>query len=295
VFADLAADPSLSAQCVAELAVATGIPAAAIVPPAPRAPGVLQDTVVWLARNWRFATDSGIGRLAALINAGDGDALVAWLRGQSDPMVEWIDDGGERPGPAALARIVDGYAPYFEAVRRHPDDPAAVASAFDRFRVLCAVRDGPRGVAAINTLVEQRLHGERRDPWSAGRAVLVTRNDPLLQLANGDVGIALPEASGALAVWFRAADGGMRAVAPVRLPAHETAFAMTVHKAQGSEFDDVHLLLPARAVPVVTRELLYTAVTRARQHATLSAAADVVAAAAAAATRRAGGLLGRRL
>jgi exodeoxyribonuclease V alpha subunit len=197
VFGELAADPTLSAACVAELAAATGIPAEAIVPPTPATPGGLRDAVVWLARNWRFEADSGIGRLAAAINAGDGAALVSWLRSQADPSVEWLDDGGVMPGAATTARIADGYAAYVEAVRRHADDPAAVASAFDRFRVLCAVRDGPRGVAAVNAIVEQRLRGDARGAWYAGRPVLVLRNDATLRLANGDVGIALPDASGA--------------------------------------------------------------------------------------------------
>jgi len=95
--------------------------------------------------------------------------------------------------------------------------------------------------------------------------VLVLRNDYVLKLFNGDVGIVLPDASGAPMVAFPESDGGFRAVAPLRLPEHETAFATTVHKAQGAEFDRVLLLLPAKPTRVVTRELLYTAVTRGRR------------------------------
>ena len=138
---------------------------------------------------------------------------------------------------------------------------------------------------------------------------MVLRNDHLLKLFNGDIGIALPNderaRSGAdegadpgvveeaLTVWFADADGGLRGVSTQRLPPHETAYAMTVHKAQGSEFDHVWVLLPEHHSRVVTRELLYTAVTRARRQLTLCASAQVLAAALNAPTRRHSGLLAR--
>jgi exodeoxyribonuclease V alpha subunit len=135
--------------------------------------------------------------------------------------------------------------------------------------------------------------GDGASPWFAGRPVLVLRNDPLLHLYNGDIGITLPDASGELKVFFPTPDGGFRALAPVRLPPHETAYAMTVHKSQGSEFDAVLVLLPAEPQRVLTRELLYTAVTRARQHVSVCAGVPVLSATIAAATRRHSGLLAR--
>jgi exodeoxyribonuclease V alpha subunit len=122
---------------------------------------------------------------------------------------------------------------------------------------------------------------------------MVLRNDPLLQLFNGDIGIALPAADGTLQVHFAHADGGFRALPPLRLPAHETAFAMTVHKSQGSEFDALLVLLPEQRSRVLSRELLYTAVTRARRQVTLAGSAAVLAAAVDAPTRRHSGLLAR--
>jgi exodeoxyribonuclease V alpha subunit len=132
-----------------------------------------------------------------------------------------------------------------------------------------------------------------RSPWFAGRPVMVLRNDPVLTLYNGDIGITLPGADGALAVVFPDAAGGFRRVAPVRLPEHQTAFAMTVHKAQGSEFDEVLVLLPQQRSPVVTRELLYTAVTRARCRVSVAGSADVLIHAIQSPTRRHSGLLAR--
>jgi exodeoxyribonuclease V alpha subunit len=132
---------------------------------------------------------------------------------------------------------------------------------------------------------------------------MVLRNDPLLKLFNGDIGIALPAVGGVganeagstneLLVWFPEAGGGFRAVAPVRLPAHQTAYAMTVHKAQGSEFNDVLVLLPGQRSRVVTRELLYTAVTRARERVAIASSAEALKAAITSSTVRHGGMLSR--
>ena len=207
---------------------------------------------------------------------------------------------------AAAAQAMEaGYADYVAAVATGESDVAAVSAAFGRFRVLCAVREGPRGVLALNAEMTRRfraaLHqpaavdGPGGSPWFAGRPVLVLSNDHVLRLFNGDIGIALPDAGGELLVHFpdSAAPGGFRAIAPVRLPRHETAFAMTVHKSQGSEFDGVLVMLPEQRSRVLTRELLYTAITRARRRVTLVAAPAVLEAAIAASTQRHSGLLAR--
>jgi exodeoxyribonuclease V alpha subunit len=189
-------------------------------------------------------------------------------------------------------------------VSRDTSDCAAISEAFGRFRVLCAVREGPRGVVAVNERVTRHVrdklapllqpHGlDSRSPWYPGRPVMVLRNDYLLKLFNGDIGIALPDVSGELMVFFPDAGGGFRSVAPVRLPMHQTAFAMTVHKSQGSEFDEVLIVLPEQRSRVLTRELLYTAVTRARKRVVISSGEDVLSAAMHSSTARHSGLLAR--
>jgi exodeoxyribonuclease V alpha subunit len=145
--------------------------------------------------------------------------------------------------------------------------------------VLCAVRDGPLGVTQLNAQIERALGlGPSTQPWYAGRPVMVTRNDYALGLMNGDVGLCLPGPDGVLRVAFvdTARDGrlatppsAVRWVAPSRLDAVDTVFAMTVHKSQGSEFEHVLLVLPAQDVPVLSRELVYTGLTRARTRLTL--------------------------
>jgi len=297
VFDELSADPSLSAACIADLARLCALPPEAIVPAAPRQPSPLQDSVVWLTRNFRFDAGSGIARAAAQVRAGRADDLLHSLRGGDDASLCWLQDGGAAPDARTLQRMRDGFAPYFRALRDAPGDAGAATRAFGRFRVLCALREGPRGTQALNRLLADEARAQlapgNGSPWFAGRPVMVLRNDPVLRLFNGDIGLTLPGADGEPLVHFADAAGGFRALPALRLPAHETAFAMTVHKAQGSEFDEVLVLLPSQRSRVLTRELLYTALTRARRQVLLAADADVLAAAVAAPTRRESGLLAR--
>jgi exodeoxyribonuclease V alpha subunit len=298
VFAEISADASLSRDGVDALAALCDVPAAAIAPAAPSEPGALPDTVVWLSRNFRFRSDSGIAVAAEHIRQGRAQALLEQLQQAGDASLQWLDDGGSSPSAATLQCLREGFAPYFDALQRDAGDVAAISRAFERFRVLCALRDGPRGVAAINQWLSDQAHGllgaPAASPWFPGRPVMVLRNDPLLKLFNGDIGITLPGEQGEPLVHFAAASGsGFRAVPALRLPAHETAFAMTVHKAQGSEFDALLVLLPAQHSRVLSRELLYTALTRARRQVTLAAPATALAAAVATRTERQSGLRAR--
>ncbi len=304
VFSDLSANPALSAATRSDLATLCGLEAAAIVPPAAaRADDTpLPDSVVWLTQNHRFAADSAIGQLAQAVQTGQAATALALLQGQSGDALRW-----SAPGlTAAMRQAEDGYAHYLDSLLLHPGDPAAAHAAFSRFRLLCALREGPSGVQACNARLArhavERLGalqppGRHPTPESfAGRPVMVLRNDPTLGLFNGDIGITLAApGSGDLLVWFpdAAASGGFRAIAAARLPAHDTAFAMSVHKAQGSEFDTVMVLLPAQPSRVLTRELLYTAITRARSSVWLVASAERVAEAVATPTQRHSGLSAR--
>jgi exodeoxyribonuclease V alpha subunit len=291
---------SASAAFAAELAAVTGeaLPAG---DPAPGSP--MRDTVVLLRHSWRFGAGSGIGRLAAAVNRGDGDGVLAELAaGHADVGWRTLDD---QPGAlaAALAEVaVPGFAPYCERVHDGATD-AEVFEALGRFRVLCAHRHGLWGVERANRLVEGALadHGlvQLSGPWYTGRPVLVTRNDPALRVFNGDVGIVRPNvgpgvrrdgAGGRPSVVFaRPASEPLR-VPPVRLPPHETVWATTVHKSQGSEFDRVVLVLPAEPSRVVTRALLYTAITRARSRVEVWGSEAVVRAAVATRVERSSGL-----
>jgi exodeoxyribonuclease V alpha subunit len=212
-----------------------------------------------LTQSRRFAGHGALGQLAAAIAGGDADAALAALEGDDEVRLFANDARG--------ARLVEHAVEAYRAVMDAPDAGAALRAAND-FRVLTALRHGPAGNLALDRAIEQRLKrqaGVRADaPWWRGRLVMVTANRDGLGLFNGDVGVAWPDADGAMKVWFEGADGTPRAISPAALPPHEGAFALTVHKAQGSEFGRVALVLGADT-PVLTRELLYTGVTRARE------------------------------
>lgn len=301
VFSELCADPAMSTDAIARLSRVCRVPTEAIVPPSTGVVTPLRDRVIWFTRNYRFAPGSGIGRLAADINAGATDAVLEWLASGHDASVSWIDDATPTLAPESLDHLRHGYAAYAEALRRDAGDADRIFAAFERFRVLCAERASMRGVRALNEALAKHCRAAiegspvagSRSPWHVGRPVMIARNDYVLKLYNGDVGIALPDAEGRLLVHFRDREGAFRAVAPMRLPEHDTAFATTVHKAQGSEFDEITLVLPATASAVLTRELVYTAVTRARRKVTLITGVDVLAAAIGTPTVRHSGLIAR--
>lgn len=248
------------------------------VAPVPASAGLL-DSVVLLPKSYRFGSESGIGRLSKAVREGAEGALGT-LRGGSFPDVAWVDVDGPGGDARALGeRIVREGQAFFRA--RTPED---AFETFGRFRVLCALRQGPFGAAAVNEIAQRALAGaglirppRTGTPWYRGRPVMIGVNDYALGLFNGDVGIAMPdpEHGGDLRVFFPAERGGLRSFPPSRLPQHETVFAMTVHKSQGSEFDSVLLLLGDRSLPLLTRELVYTGLTRAKRSAEVWATAEV--------------------
>jgi exodeoxyribonuclease V alpha subunit len=223
----------------------------------------LGDCVVRLSQSFRFDPAKGIGRLARAIRAGDGDGALAALANGGDVR---LVSGSARERNHELARlVVHGVRPALSAA-----EPEAALEAFGRFRVLCAHRRGHFGVQTQNQLAERALvDAGLLDRRAAGgsrfyprRPLLVTENDARLGLYNGDIGMVV-EHEGSMRVAFL--DGsGLRLLSPPRLPSHETVFAMSIHKSQGSEFDEVLIVLPDATSPLLTRELLYTAVTRAR-------------------------------
>jgi exodeoxyribonuclease V alpha subunit len=250
------------------------------------------DCIVQLTRSYRYGADSGIGALARAINVGDSDAALSILDSSDYPDVTLVAPATDGRLSAALHdAVVRGFAPYL-----CEGDPAGRLRAFERFRVLCAHRRGWDGVEWVNRQIEAALAAAGMIPHDGhlyvGQPIIVTRNDYQLGLFNGDVGLIVPdpERADARVAVFIAPDGTPRTVSLARLPPHETVFAMSVHKSQGSEFDEVAVLLPQQVSPVVSRELLYTAVTRARRKVTIHAAREVVADAITHRIERASGL-----
>ena len=263
--------------------------------PGARRPG-LPGCVVRLRENYRFDAASPIGKMAALVVGGDAGQLTAWLRELDDEALKWYPVGDELP-----ARIIDtlaaGFNAYAASVSR--GDPGGALRAYESFCVLCVLRRGKRGVAGLNEAITRwlrpRLSGAPGydSPWYHGRPVMVTENDYALGVFNGDIGITLLGKDGRLEVWFSDREGKIRSVPPPSLPAHQTAFAVTVHKAQGSEFENTALVLPETDLPVLTRELIYTAVTRVKRRLAVYGSLEILRAAVSRPTVRRSGLAER--
>ncbi|EOF9298309.1 exodeoxyribonuclease V subunit alpha [Enterobacter bugandensis] len=255
--------------------------------------GALRDSLCLLQKSYRFGSDSGIGQLAAAVNRGDRHATCAVFDGTfTDIEKKSLQTGEEYQ--AMLDDALLGYQHFLTGVQQQ-STPEQVIAAFGEYQLLCALREGPFGVSGLNDRLEQLLAQKRkinRTPhsrWYEGRPVMISRNDSALGLFNGDIGIALDRGQG-LRVWFHMPDGSVKSFQPSRLPEHETAWAMTVHKSQGSEFNHAALILPTQLSPVVTRELIYTAITRARQRLSLYTDERVLVQAIATRTERRSGL-----
>jgi exodeoxyribonuclease V alpha subunit len=269
-------------------------PAAAVRPGGPARPAGIDDAVVVLGTVRRFAAGSGIAQLAAAIHAGDGDGAIDVLASGADDLT-WIDATGEAIDRRELVpvreRVVEVGGRIVAAARA--GDASGALDALDRMRVLTAHRHGAVGVDRWVPLVDRWLAREvdgyqPAGRFAVGRPVMVTRNDPRLRLFNGDVGVVVRDGGGTTLA-FRGGEG-IRRVAPSRLEDVEPVHAMTIHKSQGSQFGHVVIVLPGADSQILTRELLYTAVTRARRGVTIVGTADAVRAAVARRVARASGL-----
>ena len=225
------------------------------------------ESIALLHKSYRFSGEEGIGQLAAAVNRGDSESVVKlFQQGLED--ISLFTPRAENISAELKSRVLQAYVECFEA-----ENHLQALRRFNAFRILCAVRKGPAGVEQVNRTIEQLLRAKGLIQGNAqhyrGRLVMVTRNDYSVGLFNGDVGILWPDpdADNRLAAWFVLPDDSMKRVLPSRLPQHETAYAMTVHKSQGSEFERVLLMLPFEEVGVVSRELLYTGITRAKHKA----------------------------
>lgn len=290
----------------------------------------LDQAVVMLRHSYRFGARSGIGLLARAVNQGDPGAVRAvrdagheglgflTLNGVTDQRFDGLLTAGILPTEEGISQGL-GYRDYLRTMHEIRPEPGCEQTVLDawaeqvlrahgRFQVLCALRDGPWGAEGLNKRVERDLQNagliQAGPLWYPGRPVLVVRNHYDLGLSNGDIGVALevPDPQRPLHTRIRVAfarqDGlpGVRWVLPSRLPEVETVYALTVHKSQGSEFERVVLVLPEHGSPILTRELLYTGMTRARASLIVvsAGAQSVFDEAVRAQVRRASGLLARQ-
>ncbi len=254
---------------------------------------VLTNRVIKLEHSYRFGNTSGIGYLSHLVNEArtmdDANDIQTFLQERKLPdsarsrivdankpapsSDEFTDISWQQlPAPNDLKHYLQEnatgeYSDYLNAVKRvatgeaSPDD---VLSTLDRFRILCAVNRGIYGVENLNSLMESILFGHVNDLFYPGRPIMVLTNDHSQHLYNGDVGIILKDKNGDIRACFRGENDTIRSFAPAYLPSHITAFAMTIHKSQGSEFDNVLMILPGNDSRILTKEIIYTGITRAK-------------------------------
>lgn len=276
----------------------------------------IADSLCMLQKSYRFDARSGIGQLAKAVNSGSGQKLAqVWQRKFADIQHFPLNHDHYR---AMIDTVVGEYHRYLQrlainhqtqalsqpngiAVEPMRDKAKAALDMFNRCRLLCAVREGDFGVIGLNQHIEKALAAKRwiqvqDELWYHGRPVMVTRNDYALGLYNGDIGLCIldeSEAEPRLKVYFELPDGSVKAVLPSRVPEHETAYAMTIHKSQGSEFDFALMVLPPEFTPILTRELIYTGITRAKKRLALYADEQVLLRGIKVRTERASGLVER--
>jgi len=227
----------------------------------------LKDNIALLDKSYRFGENSGIWKLAQAVKQGQSEKALRILNSKNYPDVNWHHLGLSEDLPSVLIeQIVVNFSRCLAEKW-----PVKILQLFEQFRVLCATRRGPYGVEAINRQIEEELNKKGLirsiSRWYHGHPIMINRNDYTLKLFNGDIGIILrnPDNRNELQAFFPSVEGEIRTFWPHRLPEHETVFAMTIHKSQGSEFDKVLILLPQQFSPLLTRELVYTGITRAKQ------------------------------
>ncbi|WP_372880194.1 exodeoxyribonuclease V subunit alpha [Psychromonas sp.] len=270
----------------------------------------MADNLCLLRKSYRFDQYSGIGYLAKAINSGRSDSrqLQALCHDYEDLQFYPNSSLGRKE---LTALVLEGYRPYLQNLtvisENNRDLARQLLKQFNQFKILSALRNGEWGVNSLNRLCESVLqkagwltltqtHTEPQSTytqWYVGRPVMITQNNYHLGLFNGDIGLCLMNESGQLRVYFQMPDATIADFQPSRLPEHETVFAMTVHKSQGSEFTHTVLALPESNVAVVTRELIYTAVTRAKKQLTLFADLGLMASAIRHKTKRSSRLVER--
>lgn len=227
-------------------------------------PNLMNDFVTLLTQNYRFTSKSGIGQLAQSINSGNTKESLSIIHSNQFNDINLTLFNTHLELIKQLEQIAENYfIPFHKNI-----EPDGIFERWQKFQLLAVHRRGPYGTQYLNRQIERILSTRQLIPkhqeWYAGRPVIINRNDYTLKLYNGDVGICMPDEKGELQVYFQQKDE-IRAIAPARLSDYDSAYVLTVHKSQGDEFENVGLILPAKDSKVLSRELIYTAVTRARK------------------------------
>lgn len=244
----------------------------------------LSENTVELQKTYRF--QGVIKEFAEAIN--QKNAPLAWqISREKNDVIEHLDEN-------FLPYLVQQHHDYFEAIKTGKSF-TEIYAALNRFQILCAHREGKNSVSELNYHLEKALQNEKlinlAASWYVGRPVMITQNNATLQLYNGDIGVCLHDERGETKVFFPRPDGNFQGFSPARLPPCETVFAMTIHKSQGSEFEEICVFLPDYVQPILTKELLYTAITRAKKNIKLVTSEKIFSATVQASVNRVTGLV----
>ncbi|MWP49831.1 MULTISPECIES: exodeoxyribonuclease V subunit alpha [unclassified Gilliamella] len=269
--------------------------------PACEQTATITDSICLLQKSYRFNESSGIGLLANAVKEGRLNAVKKLLTDEQ-PLndIQYHPLSSQQVYEDVLHDSIHHYKHYLNAIKQTGiNDIASVLAKFAQYRLLCAVREGHFGVEGLNKQIELLLAKNKliqlknKETWYVGRPIMILRNSTSLGLYNGDIGITLmaEHDSSKLRVYFPFADGSIKGFSPFRLPEHETAYAMTIHKSQGSEFDHVNIILPTDYSPLLNRSLLYTAITRAKKTVSIYATEPILLQAVKSQTQRHSGLV----
>ncbi|MDT9587400.1 MAG: exodeoxyribonuclease V subunit alpha [Candidatus Arsenophonus melophagi] len=256
----------------------------------------IKDRICLLRKSYRFDAQSGIGQLATAINQTNSKHIEQLITHSSTDITFYSIDS-----PKKYAQLLSDaaicYRCYLDVITAG-GNPEEILTTFNRYRLLAALRNGPYGSIRLNNRLEQLFYHQQNIKMSAygsnkhyeGLPIMITKNTHTLGLFNGDIGIMLRDGHKGLKAYFQLPNGVIKKIQPSRLPQHETAFVMTVHKSQGSEFDHAALVLPIKFTPILSKELIYTAITRAKKQLTIYADRHIFAQALATLTERHSGL-----
>lgn len=254
---------------------------------------------------FRFAAESPVALISGAVNSGNTQQLNESLRasypkgldnhGKQFPLFNWVDPDADENGLQNVARMVLQHANQLcaKAVAIDSDDAISELLTFrESLQVVCAHKRGKLGVSGWNMSIDRKLGSRARGQWYPGRPIMVVVNDYVNDLSNGDIGVICSDSKKQVFAAFRTNDG-IRRIAVSRLPPVETVHALTIHKSQGSEYGHTIVVLPTNASRIVTRELVYTGITRAKPDLTIVATQEVLQQAALTPIRRATGLATR--
>lgn len=259
---------SFSAKITESISRASGIQ----VPLANNKPAI-NDCILFLNKSYRFGDDSGIHKFAEAVNEFDDDRAIDILKNPSYKDITW-----KIPDESVVNEVISKYAVshYQDYTQNGKKD---ILTASSKKKILCSVRNGPLGINRINEDAERQIRlkseGIKNREWYAGRIIISTKNNSTLKIRNGEIGVCYGEE--ASKIIFEGEE--IREISTTRLSAYEPAYAITIHKSQGSEFDEVAILLSGSVKTIVSKEILYTSVTRARKNTLIIGYEDTIRAA----------------